>query len=390
MNFFQKQTERAAYVWLLISLFVGKLLVPILILMAPLLRKRKPTKDFLFFPYLHKDNIGTLARVQEYVPMLQRDGYTFDIHYTSLREEYDRMFTTKPVSRVETYMHFHKVFWQRLRWSFRADDYKAVFVQRTMLPNYYDWRRPVLERLLHAYNDNVVLDYYDADYARDETFYNDILKYGHKVAVVNQFLFDYYSKRHPNVVMNELAVNPKLYRVKSDFTIHQPVRIFWTGSLPNAIENLSSIMPVLAELNAVRPLRLVMVAPSNEGFEQPFVEHHLWNKETFFDLLAGSDIALYPVAQDNDFSRGKVAYKSLEYAASKVPMVASPQGLSSRFVGDEDVLLAHNADEWKQQLLRLMNDESLRKRFAQSAYDKFMRYHEVNAAYQNLLKILNA
>ena len=386
---FFKAVDKLANGLLLVSLAIGRGLAAVLMRFAPLLRKQNPAKDFLFFPYTHKDNIGTLARVQEFLPLLAADGFRCDVHYIATREHSNFLFAQPHNTRWHEYRYYRRIFWQRLRWVLRAPNYKAVFVQRGLFPDYYNQRRAVLERLLHALHPNVTVDYFDADYARNETLYADIVRQADKVAVVNDFLFDRYSTLHPRVFINDLSVSAKRYQVKDSFAIHQPVRLFWTGSASNARENLTAILPMLAELNATKPLTLVMVSPTKEGFDWPFVEHHEWSEETFFDLMAGADIALYPAAADNVFSRGKVAYKTLEYAASRLPMVASPQGLSSRFKSEEDVLLATNPEEWKAQLTRMMQDETLRKRLAESAHDKFMRYHEIRANYRSLLKILN-
>lgn len=389
MSFLHKQFERLAYLWLLLSLTTGWWIVNILILLVPLLRKRKPSRDFLFFPYAHKDNSGTMTRVQEYLPFLEKDGFTYDVHYPSSQQQYDALYHTKHKSRAKEYWYYHNLFWKRLGGILKASNYKAVFFQRALFPEYYNQRRAILEQLLRAYSKNITVDFFDADYARNEPFYLNVIKYCDKVSVVNQFLCDYFSKHHPKVLFNDLSIDVSRYAVKHDFSIHQPVRFFWTGGIGNA-SHLKLVMPVLEEVNKLQPLKLVMVCKTTAGFTQEFIEHHVWNLKTFNDLLSGSDIALYPASEDNAFSRGKVAYKSLEYAAAKVPMVASPQGLSSRFEHNVDVLIATNQLEWKENILKLMDDESLRQRLANSAYDKLKRYHDVNVTYKNFLEILNA
>jgi glycosyltransferase involved in cell wall biosynthesis len=387
--FLHKQHERFAYLRLLLSLATASLFVNVLVLIAPLLRKRRPSKDFLFFPYTHKDNSGTVTRFQEYFPFIDNDGYTYDIHYPSLMADYDALYYAPQPSRANEYNYLRKLFWQRFHWVTKAPNYKAVFFQRQLFPEYYNQRRALLERLLHALHDNVTVDFFDSDQARNEPFFRNVIRNANKVAVVNGFLFDYFSKQHPRVLYNDLSIDMSRYEPKTEFTIGQPVRLFWTGGIENA-RNLQLVMPVLEEINATIPLTLVMVCKTTAGFTQGFIEHHLWSLKTFNGLLAGSDIALYPALEDNVFSRGKVAYKALEYAAAKVPMVASPQGLSSRFVHEEDVLTAINALDWKENLLRVIRDETLRQRLGESAYKKLKQYHDVNVTYKNFLEVLKA
>ena len=388
--FFRKQTERAAYVWLRLSLATGWCAVKLMIALAPLLRRKKPSRDFLFFPYVHKDNIGTRSRFQEYFPLLERDGLTYDVHYPGSRDDYMRLYHSNAPSRVFEYRYYAKLFWQRFAWVLKAPRYKAVFFQRAMFPWYYDQRNALLEQLLRAYHNNITVDYYDADYARNEPFYKNVIRQCDKVAVVNKALYDYFSKHHPRVLYNNLSVDATAYETKKDYTLHQPVRIFWTGSVVNAQLHLVPLVPVLEQLHAVSPITLVMVSINTAGLTQPFVEHHTYENKTFNKLMRESDIAVYAAQHDDVYTRGKVAYKHLEYAATKIPMVASPFGVSEHFTPDEDILVAHNAGEWIEHFKRLIADASLRERLANSAYQKLLQHHDTKATYENFLRLLMA
>lgn len=385
-----KVAERIAYAWLRLNLAIGWCAVKLLILVAPLFKNRKPTKDFLFFPYTHKDNIGTRSRFQEYFPLLDADGLEYDIHYPSTRDEYMRLYHSDLSSRSEEFYYYARLFWQRLNWILKAPSYKAVFFQRALFPEYYDQKHALLEQLLRARHNNITVDFYDADYARNEAFYKNVIKHADKVTVVNQPLYDYFSKHHPRVMFNNLSVDASVYPKKSDYVLHQPVRIFWTGSINNARFNLAPLMPVLEQIHAMQPIKLVMVSINKAGLTQDFIEHHTYDTNTFGKLMSDSDIAIYVATEDNVFSRGKVAYKHLEYAAVKIPMVASPQGLSEHFTNNEDVLVARNAAEWKQQLLRLISDGALRKQLAESCHQKFLQHHDTRATYRNFIGFLNA
>src|SRR5205814_613886 len=147
--------------------------------------------------------------------------------------EYHDVYYAPHPSRAHEYRYYSNLFWQRLGWILKAHNYKAVFFQRALFPNYYNQRQAILEQLLRAYHNNITVDYFDADYVRNEPYYKNIIRNCDKVSVVSQFLYDYFSKVHPKVLFNELSVNAARYRIKSDYTIHQPVKIFWTGSAGN-------------------------------------------------------------------------------------------------------------------------------------------------------------
>src|SRR6185312_1692699 len=80
-TFIDKQQERAAYIFLLLSLTIGNLLATFFTWFPFLVPRSGKKKDFLFLPYAYKDNSGTVSRFQIYLPYLEKDGYTYDIDY---------------------------------------------------------------------------------------------------------------------------------------------------------------------------------------------------------------------------------------------------------------------------------------------------------------------
>ncbi|GDX52801.1 glycosyl transferase [Bacteroidota bacterium] len=384
--FLLKQVERAAYLFLSCALATGRLLALFFTTFPFLLKRKNPTKDFLFFPYAHKDNIGTISRFQIFLPLLEKDKFTFDIHYTwSAIEDEEIFFKSK--SRTKEYLFLARSFWRRLFQSMRAGNYRAVFFQRGLFPEYYDQFTPYLENLICKLNQNVTVDFFDADYGRNKKLVDATARVCNKVAVVNQHLFQYFNKLNPNVCYNDLAVDVNAYKIKSDYNIKTPIAIFWTGSEANAL-NLKEIIPVLERINLKYPLQLRMISRTTCGYASSIINHAQWKKETFFNEMINADIAIYPAMKDTEFTRGKVAYKSIEYGAAALPIVASPFGLSPHLEIDADVLFANNIEEWEKQILRLISNESLRKKIGVNARMKAEKYHSVNSTYKNFLEIL--
>ncbi len=384
--FLLKQVERAAYLFLLFALTFGRLAALFFIAFPFLLKRKNPKKDFLFFPYAHKDNIGTISRFQIFLPLLEKDKYTFDIHYTwSAMEDEEIFFKSK--SRTKEYLFLARSFWRRLFQTIGAGNYRAVFFQRAMFPEYYDQFTPYLEKLICKLNQNVTVDFFDADYGRNKKLVNTTAIVCNKVAVVNKHLFQYFKKLNPNIWYNDLVVDVYAYQIKTDYTIKSPINILWTGSESNSI-NLKEILPVLEKINLKYPLQLRMVSRTTCGYNSRIINHTQWTRETFFNELINADIAIYPAMSDTEFTRGKVAYKSIEYGAAALPIVASPFGLSPHLENENDVLIVNNIDEWEKQILRLINDESLRKKIGVNARMKTEKFHSINSTYKNFLEIL--
>ncbi len=377
--------QKVTYAYLLSSILIGKMLCRILIILAPLLRK-KPTKDFLFLPYNHKDNIGCQVRVQAYLPLLLAGGYSFDVHYISDTKHFDWVFHQAKQTLIREYLFYNKIFWSRILWCYRSSRYKTVFFQRGLFPEFYDQTGTPLEKLLRAYNKNIIVDYFDADYVRNVKLILSIVKECDTVAVVNDFLKEFFLKHHKHVVINDLSIDTHLYKIKRDFSIHSPARLFWTGN-PDNLQHIRDLLPILREVNEKHPIKLILITRAIDDIQDSFVEHHLWSSDSFNDIIINCDIALYPAPTQDDISMGKVAYKCLEYACCKLPIIASPYGLTSRFTKD-DVLIAKTKEEWRQNIEELIKNQPLREILAQNAYQKVIQYHDTEATYKNFLNIL--
>lgn len=75
------------------------------------------------------------------------------------------------------------------------------------------------------------------------------------------------------------------------------------------------------------------------------IDRVAWNPGTFSQELAKADIALAPL-DATPFSRGKCAYKLLQYAATKLPMVGSPVGANAGALQCFSGISAESVDEW--------------------------------------------
>ena len=172
-----------------------------------------------------------------------------------------------------------------------------------------------------------------------------------------------------------------------------PPTIVWIGSPENLIY-LEMIRPALARLSKRHPtLKLRVICSEFPDWNDVKVERVPWSSATEAHSLAGAHIGVMPLT-DDAWSRGKCAFKLLQYMAAALPCVASPVGANTEAVLDGvNGYHAIGVDAWERSLESLILSPQLRSSFgAQGRRHVEQRYALSNyrANYLELLKRLAA
>lgn len=137
-------------------------------------------------------------------------------------------------------------------------------------------------------------------------------------------------------------------------------RIGWIGSATTA-PYLQALRPALQRL---APGRYELVVVGGRIDPVPGVRTTLiaWSEAAERTTLARMDIGLMPLP-DTPFSRGKCAYKALQYMAAGIPIVADDVGVSAQVIGAGGAgLIARSAEDWVEAIDTLAADVALRSR----------------------------
>lgn len=142
-----------------------------------------------------------------------------------------------------------------------------------------------------------------------------------------------------------------------------PPTIAWIGSPENLIY-LDMIRPALARLSKRYPaLQLRVICSEFPNWNDVRVERVPWSSATEAHALAGAHIGVMPLT-DDAWSRGKCAFKLLQYMAAALPCVASPVGANTEAVIDGvNGFHAADVDQWERSLDKLIASAELRARF---------------------------
>jgi glycosyltransferase involved in cell wall biosynthesis len=102
-----------------------------------------------------------------------------------------------------------------------------------------------------------------------------------------------------------------------------------------------------------------------------------WSEEVERNFLRQVDIGLMPLP-NNAWTRGKCAYKALQYMAAGIPVVADDVGISARVIGHErGGLIARQLDDWVQHMATLAENPRLRARLGRTGRQRIEEGYSV-------------
>lgn len=174
------------------------------------------------------------------------------------------------------------------------------------------------------------------------------------VVAGNEYLADRAARGARKVVVVPSCVEPDAYCPKASHGLADPPRLVWVGS-PTTEAYLLGIAPSLLEVHRRTGARLSLVSSgaASLGALDPMIDRVRWSLETVGPALAAADIAIGPLT-DSPYARGKCAYKLLQYAATGLPMVASPVGANAAALEVFGGFAERSASGWVESLVGLL------------------------------------
>lgn len=168
----------------------------------------------------------------------------------------------------------------------------------------------------------------------------------------------------------------------------RPRTLVWIG-LPENLDQLETLRPVVGRLaREVPDLALRVVCSRFPDWPEVRVEGVPWTAEGEPEALASAGVGLMPLV-DNEWTRGKCAFKLLQYMASGLPCVASPVGANAGVVEEGGSgLLASTPEQWEGALRRLLGDPQLCLRMGRAGRERVRRDFDLRVVIPRLADLL--
>ncbi|MEA3138807.1 MAG: hypothetical protein QOK23_976 [Gammaproteobacteria bacterium] len=256
-------------------------------------------------------------------------------------------------------------------------------------------------RLFAAYSRGLIFDVDDAIYVRKPRRLGDVpdesawrkkkfaatCRWADAVAAGNDVLAGVARTSAKEVVVLPTSIDMASYQPTTAGAADPPT-IAWIGSPENLIY-LDMIRPALARLTKRHAtLKLRVICSEFPQWGDVAVERVAWSSATEAQSLAGAHIGVMPLT-DDAWSRGKCAFKLLQYMAAALPCVASPVGANTEAVLDGiNGFYATDVDEWERSLERLIVSPQLRASFGAKGRAHVQERYSLRAYQDNYLSLL--
>jgi glycosyltransferase involved in cell wall biosynthesis len=112
-----------------------------------------------------------------------------------------------------------------------------------------------------------------------------------------------------------------------------------------------------------------------------------WHANTEVDLINSFDVGVMPL-QNDEWAKGKCAFKLIQYMACGIPVVASKVGANTEVVTSNCGFLVENSEDWICTILELSKNQKLREKMGIESRIRVQKYYSVNNNLPKLVEII--
>ena len=326
-----------------------------------------------FFPRYSRLGASSRYRFYTFFDKFVKDGITDDVLIRDgFSDDYlKRLYRHGKVGRFRQMKEFLHMYFRALSLP------EKLIVEYELVPklSYEREKRLIGDReYILNFDDNVWEKYRNDPTLCDK--YDSLCANAAGIIVANDFLYEKVRRANDNVILIPTVLDLEKYSVKQ-FKKFDVFTVIWIGT-PVTYKYLEQHLEALRLMTADNNCELLVIADENLGVTRPLsgvnARYVSWSEASENELLARSHVGIMPLT-DDEFSRGKSAFKLLQYQASGLPLLASPVGENNKVVQTgKNGFLCNNAADWSNAVQLLRNDQSLYEQYSSNARSMAYEY----------------
>lgn len=260
------------------------------------------------------------------------------------------------------------------------------------------------EKLLNIFGVRYIVDYDDAIFHNYDMSKSKIIRFllskkidvvmknAHTVVAGNSYLANRAIEAGAkNVVVIPTVVNSSRY-VNNFNKDKKKLVVGWIGS-PSTQKYVVQIRDALSLLNKKFDFSLHLVGSTTSvlnDLNEFDVEIVKWSEITEIESINQMDIGIMPLI-DGPWERGKCGYKLIQYMACGIPVIASPVGVNTSIIHNNNCgLLASSIVDWSNSLIELAESKTKREYFGQNGRKAVANIYSTNVQQELLLNVFKS
>lgn len=326
-------------------------------------------KKISIFPRYNTLGASSRYRFYMYAERLVKAGYEVRISSFLDNDYLTRLYSNR---RVNPFMILRSYIRRLYKALFSA---KCILLEYEMfpyLPFFFSKLFLAGKKYILNFDDNVWTKYSGKPWLKGK--YDRLIKNAAGVIAANEYLYEIIKKHNVNIIRIPTVIDLDLYQ--AEYPKFERFTIIWIGT-PVTYKYVLQFAGAFRQMAGELDFELLILSSTAlekdriPGVNMRFVD---WHPAIEAEYLIRSHIGVMPLT-DDDFSRGKSAFKIIQYLAAGLPVIASPVGENRNVIADgENGFLADSPDEWADVLRTLYRDHELYSKVAAAARKSSSEY----------------
>jgi len=350
-------------------------------------------KKIIYYTKYTRKGASSRMRSYQFFPFLEENGFNVTVSPFLDSIYLEQLYSGKKNSKTSVIKSYLRRFFSL----FSLHKYDLVIIEKELFPYF----PAIIEQTLRFFKVKYIVDYDDALFhLYDQNSNKYIRKFlGNKIDIVmrnssmvicgNEYLVARAKKSGAKRVEKlPTVIDLSRYKIKNNYKDNSIV-IGWIGT-PATLIFVKPIEDAIVEvLNNLNVSVQFVGGVSGIFNEHPKISYVTWSEKSEINSILNFDIGIMPIL-DDDWAKGKCAYKLIQYMGCGLPVVGTYKGMNIEVIEEnENGFLAATHKEWVDALTKLVKNKELRVRLGSNGREKVAQKYTLEVSSKKLLKLIN-